>query len=250
MRKKSFWEAAEIFVTGGCALLVGGQLLAHSEVVAAGVRQSLAICGSILIPSLFPFMVLAAFLPATAAGRGAARPAAPIGRVLYGLPHAAARALAPALLMSWLGGYPAGARALAVLVEQGRISRENAGRALCFCVNGGPAFVVRVVGGGVFGSRGLGLVLFACQLLAGAITARLLLGRKGIGSLPRGGESMGCDKTISAAITSAVSSAAAGIISICAFVLLCGTFAALLNFSDAPPMVRVLLEGGLEISMG
>lgn len=267
MEKQTLGTVVGKYITLGCTVLLGWQLLAGSAAVAQGVRQSLTICGTILIPSLFPFMVLAGFLPATVAGRLAARPMTPVGRLWYGLPKADAAALAPALLMSWIGGYPAGARTLAALVERGRLTRENAGRALCFCVNSGPAFLVTVVGAGIFGSARAGLVLFGCQLAAGAITGRVLLGGGGLGRLPRDTGSDGGDLPVATALVSSVSSATAGMLSVCAFVLLCGGLAGLLGATGvsaalakglvaisggglSPGAALTLVNGGIEICMG
>ena len=235
-------------------------LLAQARPVAAGIRQSLAVCGNLLIPSLFPFMVLATLLPNTRAGWALAAPARWLGR-LYGAPPA----LAPALLMSWIGGYPAGARALAQLVDSRQITPRQASRALCYCVHGGPAFVVTVVGAGVFGSVRAGLLLWGCQLAAGILVARLL------GRMPR--DSAGGSPpplvfpSFATALVSSVSSAAAGMVTICAFVLLMGGGAAMLEATGAlgrlagglsaltggwltPAAARVLLSGGLEVTVG
>ncbi|MEG0854253.1 MAG: hypothetical protein RSF82_10300 [Angelakisella sp.] len=265
--KNRFFGTVGKYLTLAAILLLGWQLLAGSAAAAQGVRQSLAVCGNVLIPSLFPFMVLAAFVPATAAGRLAATPFGLVGRLLYGLPRETSRILAPALLMSWIGGYPAGARTLSALVEQKRLSPENAGRALCFCVNSGPAFMVTVVGAGIFGSARIGLLLFVSQLVAGALTARILLGRRALGTLPPRQVSQAADQPVSVALVSSVSSGAAGMISICAFVLICGGLAALLNSSGVLAVVAhgvqnamggrlsesaafTLINGSIEICMG
>lgn len=250
MMKNRFFKTAGRWLILAATIFTAWQLLANSRIAIQGARQSLALCGNVLIPSLFPFMVLAAFLPATQAGRMAAGPIAPMGRVLYGLSAEASRALAPALLISWIGGYPAGARAISVLVEQKQISRENASLALCFCVNSGPAFIVTVVGAGIFGSVSIGFKLFACQLLAGAVTARIMHCGRGIIDLPRGAEALSNGKSTLSALVLAVASAAAGMLSVCAFVLVCGTLAALLgSLTEAGTVMRVVVDGCLEISM-
>lgn len=267
MTKNSLLQTAYKYLTLVCTVLLGWQLLAGSAAVTHGVRQSLTVCGNVLIPSLFPFMVLAAFLPATAAGRLAARPMAPVGRLLYGLSREGANVLSPALLMSWIGGYPAGARTLSALVQRGQLSPRNAGRALCFCVNSGPAFMITVVGAGIFGSVRAGLILFACQLAAGVVTARILLWGQGLGKLPPKRDSSVGDLPVSAALVSSVSSAASGMVVVCAFVLLCGGLAGLLEGTGlssaladiigqvtgggiSPGAALTLINGSVEICMG
>ena len=188
-----------------------GVLLFCSPWVGEGMRRGLAICATVMIPSLFPFLILSDFVARTQVGRMLERPLGGVAKHLYHCPPQ----LAPAILMSWIGGYPAGARVLAGMVEQKRLSPQDAGRALAFCVNSGPAFLVAVVGAGVFRSPGWGLFLFGCQLAAGAVTGRILCRRP---VLVRGSDAGGTLPP-AAGLVRAVSSATAGMLSICAFVL-------------------------------
>ena len=77
------------------------------------------------------------------------------------------------MLLSFLGGYPAGARGVSLLLEQGKITREQAGRMLCFCVAPGAAFVVTFVGWGLLGSLRLGWLLFGAVTLSGLLLGLL-----------------------------------------------------------------------------
>ncbi len=197
-------------------------LLFCSPSVGEGVRQGLAVCAAIMIPSLFPFLILSDFLGHTRIGALLERPLGGLMARLYRCP----KELAPAILMSWVGGYPAGARVLAGMVECGALSQEDAGLALTFCVNSGPAFLAVVVGAGVFGSPSWGLFLFGCQLVAGAVVGRLLC-RRPIRLRP--GKGKGGYLPHIAGFVQAVSSATAGMLSICAFVLVFSALAQLLS---------------------
>ena len=206
----------------GCAGAAGA-LLFCSPSVGEGIRRGLAVCASVMIPSLFPLLILSDFVARTQLGRMLERPLGGIAERLYRCP----RTLAPAILMSWIGGYPAGARVLAGMAQRGSLSREEAGRALTFCVNSGPAFLVAVVGTGVFGSPAWGLFLFGCQLLAGLLTGRILC--RGFRWRPaRRGEEAGRSLSPAAGFVGAVSSGTAGMLSICAFVLVFSAAARLL----------------------
>ena len=94
-------------------------LLFCSPSVGEGVRQGLAVCAAIMIPSLFPFLILSDFLGHTRIGALLERPLGGLMARLYRCP----KELAPAILMSWVGGYPAGARVLAGMVECGALSQ-------------------------------------------------------------------------------------------------------------------------------
>lgn len=203
---------------GGIALA----LLFCSPAAGEGIRQGLAVCASVMIPSLYPFLILSDFVARTRLGRLLERPLGGVAERLYRCP----RALAPAILMSWIGGYPAGARVLAGMAERGVLTREEAGRALTFCVNSGPAFLAAVVGAGVFGSPRWGLFLFACQLAAGAAAGRLLCRGYRWRRLDAGKERGYLPPA--AGFVGAVTSATGGMLSICAFVLVFSALSRLL----------------------
>lgn len=88
-----------------------------------------------LIPSLFPFMILAGLISRTSAGPLLSRCVGLITRPM-GLPER----LGSVLLMSFVGGFPVGAQMLSEMLARREISRDTAERALCFCVNAGLRF--------------------------------------------------------------------------------------------------------------
>ena len=147
----------------------GAALLAYPAQVQRGLAQSVLYCLASLVPSLFPFMVLASFGVRSGAGEVLGKLLGPVTRRLFRLP----RACGATVLLSFLGGYPAGARGVSLLLEQGKITREQAGRMLCFCVAPGAAFVVTFVGWGLLGSLRLGWLLFGAVTLSGLLLGLL-----------------------------------------------------------------------------
>lgn len=159
-----------LLCTGGFLLCLGALLL-FPDAVRASTASGIAYCLSVLAPSLFPFMALSSFAVNSPAAQVLGRPLGPAARWMFRLPGCCALPI----LMSFIGGYPAGARGVSLLLEQGRITREQAGRMMLFCVNPGLAFVVSFLGAGVLGSIRLGWMLFlavtASGLLLGILTA-------------------------------------------------------------------------------
>lgn len=231
-------------LTSGCAG-AAAVLLFCSPWVGEGIRRGLAVCASVMIPSLFPFLILSDFVGRTQVGRLLERPLGGVARWVYRCP----RELAPVILMSWIGGYPAGARVLAGMAERGVISSDDADAALTFCVNSGPAFLVAVVGAGVFRSPGWGCFLFGCQLAAGVVTGRLLCRRP---LRVRAGGNGSCPPP-AVGFVRAVTSATSGMLSICAFVLV---FSALCQVLEEAGLLALLggwlsgVTGGLLTAQG
>ena len=159
----------EPVLTAMLASLAGVGLLAYPQQAAEGAKNGIGYCLDILIPSLFPFMVLAVFVVkcglAGKLGNLLERPV----RFLFKLPGSAAAAI----LMSMVGGYPVGARSIAALHAAGELDDAQASRMLCFCVNAGPAFVISVVGIGFLKSAQAGMILFASQVFSSTVLGLL-----------------------------------------------------------------------------
>jgi len=214
-------------------------LFCRSEVVAQGVRQSAALCVDVLLPSLFPFLTVALFAVQSGAGSVFSRLLSPVTHLVLRLP----RACGEIVLFSLCGGYPTGARLLASAVSEGRISREHAGLLLCFCVAPGPAFVVLAVGGAMFGSVRLGRMLLGTQLLSSLLCGAVVCRRRGAPIAMRPASPL----PIGRALTKAVSQAAGSMLTIFAWVILCG---AILPFVSGRGTLQAAAAALLEVTNG
>ncbi|MBO4418307.1 MAG: hypothetical protein J5789_00545 [Oscillospiraceae bacterium] len=134
-----------------------------------GARAGLRLCGTVLIPALFPVSVLAGCLVRTGTAQRTRRRASRWMRALFGLPETCALPL----LLGLLGGFPLGAHLTAAAREEGWIGRQEAARLAGLCNNAGPAFLLGAVSS-LLGSPALGIQLWAIQLLS-ALLAGLFL---------------------------------------------------------------------------
>ena len=147
-------------------------LIHYPNAMATGISRGLSICSTVIIPTLYPFMLLAGMLANSPLCRRSGRAMTLVTRRLFGLPGCCG----PAILLSLVGGYPAGAIAIAQLRQRGQITREETRRMTAFCVNGGPGFVVSTVGAGLLGSVQAGLLLYTAQV-AVSVGIGIVLGR-------------------------------------------------------------------------
>lgn len=221
-------------------------LLLGAAPVGEGVRRGLTICTTVVIPSLFPFLVLAGFISLSPVCELLARPLGPITTGLLGLP----KELGTVVLMSFLGGYPVGARLLSSLQEQGRVDGGTVSRMLCFCVNAGPSFLISAVGVALYTSPRIGVCLLGAQVLSA-----LLMGM-GIGWLGRGRGHRAMPlgerprMPVTAALVQAVTGGAMGMFSICAFVVIFSGLITFLNASGALPALAAFLARTLPFGVG
>ena len=120
-------------------------LLSYPNAMATGISRGLSVCSTVIIPTLYPFMILAGLLANSPLCRRPGRVMTAVTRRLFGLPGCCG----PAILLSLVGGYPAGAIAIAGLRERGQITEEETRRMTAYCVGGGPGFIVSTVGAGL-----------------------------------------------------------------------------------------------------
>ena len=99
-----------------CAVLA---LMRWPQESMAAARDGLALCGNVIIPSLFPFFVLSSLVVELGMSRY-------LGRLLEGVMAPLFRvggACSSALALGFVGGYPVGARTAIALYENGQCSK-------------------------------------------------------------------------------------------------------------------------------
>ena len=135
-------------------------LILWPEQAMDAMRDGLRLCGNVIVPSLFPFFVLSSLVVELGMSRYLGRLLEPIMVPLFRVNGSCATALA----LGFVGGYPVGAQTAIQIYQNGQCSRAEAERMLAFCNNSGPAFILGVVGAGVFGSGTAGLLLYLAQI--------------------------------------------------------------------------------------
>lgn len=222
-----------------CALLV------FPAEAAAGARRGIDYCLQILVPSLYPFMVLAVFVVKSGLSEKIGGLFEPPARVLLKLPGSTAATL----VMSMIGGYPTGARSVAALYDAGGISEEQAARMLCFCVNSGPAFVISAVGAGFLKNQQAGILLFASQILASVLLS-LICGAAARPEPDAKQKKAAPPMRPANALIASAADAARAMINMCCFVLLFAAVLDLLRIWVKSPVGSMALSGLLEVTGG
>lgn len=219
-------------------------LLIWPQAVQSGVASSVSYCLSVLVPSLFPFMALASYAVNSPAASILGRPLDPLTRRVFRLPGCCA----VPILMSFIGGYPAGAKGASLLLAEGRITKRQAGRMLLFCVNPGLAFTVTFLGMGVFGSPRTGWLLFLSVTLS-AVVLGIATGLRT--PVPPRSAGPPAGQWPAQALTRSVSDAARSVLVMCACIVLFSGFTAFLHGSGVyQGMVRLLARLGIFTPQG
>ena len=232
-----------------CFILV----LRNSDAAIAYMGQGLTLCARTVIPSLFPFMVISELLVSSGAGEALGRLFSRVMRWLFGLSGAGASAV----FLGSMCGFPVGARTAVGLLDRNAISKSECEHLLTFTNNPSSAFLITTVGASLYGNRRLGVVLYGtvlgCGLLVGFL-AKFFLRRT---SKPEehphfpSGLHVGGVETF----TAAVSRAATGMLTVCAYVVFFSALTGALGCAvgDTGHFGAVgytLLSGALEMTGG
>ena len=197
-----------------CAVL---SLMLWPQDAMEAARSGLSLCGNVIIPSLFPFFVLSSLVVELGL-------AGYLGRLLEGVMYPLFRvngACASAVALGFIGGYPVGARTALSLYQKGMCTRVEAQRLLAFCNNSGPAFILGVVGAGVFASSRAGVLIYLAHAAASLCVGLLFrfYGRREEARAPKRASPCIRATRFTAAFTGSVKDALSSTLNICAFVV-------------------------------
>lgn len=238
-------KTVRLVVAASCATLGGMALLCRPQAVATGISHGLSVCGTVIIPTLLPFLVLSGFLSrsgiAAAIGRLAERPT----RLLFGLPGCAA----VGLLIGFIGGYPAGSTVVGELVRTHQLSQKDGQRMLRICVCGGPGFIINTVGLRILHNRPFGIALFAASLFSAMLIGILSAPRNSRIAVPSSPTII--RPSVLSAFTESVAVACRSLLTTCGFLVL---FSAVLAVMDSVlpgnRLLSAVLACLLEVSCG
>ena len=213
-------------------------LILDSKTAVSGAVDGISLCIKVLIPSLFPFLVLSSLLAQSLDGRNF-RLMKHIGK-FCGIPTGAEHIF----LISLIGGYPIGAKIIADHYKSGNLSQKDAQHMLGFCNNAGPAFLFGVVGP-LFSSLHIPWLIWLIHISSAILTGHFLMNHPDSLSPKRDNSTISPVKLIeSSTKTIAIISAWVVIFRVLLFILKKWLFPLL------PLTVQVILTGCLELTNG
>ncbi len=222
------------------ALTIGILLIADSAGTAETIKRCIYVCLDSLIPSLFCFMVFSSLLIKSGIGEILFTPLWYITKFILHLD----RKMFSVFLLSQIGGYPVGVRLLSELNDGSKECDKLCNTALCYCYNSGPAFVIGIVGIGIYGDVKAGLIVFL-SCLAANFTAAVIMNirRKPVSNSAVRFSMTGKD------ITTCLSGAAKALMNIALAILLFNTATELADFvignltgGELPYMIKAVTE--------
>lgn len=223
---------------------------AGSKDASAAAREALLLCGTRVVPALFPFFVLSDVLTQAGFMMDSGKLLAPFMKKIFGVSGSGGAAF----LIGAVSGFPTGAIAIRELYESREITKTEAERLMPFCNNVSPLFIINAVGAGMLGSIKSGLLLYAVHIVSAAavgIILRFCMGTSINARLPRNFPHK-LREPLYKMFSDAVKKSVKTILSVCGFVIFFSVMSELLLGFFAPKggMVYAFLKAAAEITGG
>ena len=167
-RKPKYTNCGSFLSTAASLIYVLTVLLISiffSDKIAHSVKSGLALCANVIIPSVFPFIIISDFLYAQL-------DFSKINflNLLFERIFKISRSGLYAFILGILCGFPLGVKCARDLYVSGAISRDEAERLIGFSNNTGPAFLIAGIGIGLRKNISEGILLYVIMIASAMIT--------------------------------------------------------------------------------
>ena len=203
-------------------LSAGASFIFFSDEIAHSVKSGLSLCAAVIIPSVFPFIIISDLLYYALDFTKLNL----LNRIFERI-FKISRSGAYAIALGFLCGFPLGVKCTRDLYAARAISKDEAERLIGFSNNTGPAFLVTGIGLGLRGNAYEGIALYCIMIFSAVIVGHLF----SIGKKPCEAEPIIRERTFS--LTASIKNAGVSTLAICSyltfFACLCGLLRKLLG---------------------
>ena len=199
--------------------------LLYPDRITHSVMSGLDLCYKVIIPSVFPFLVLSDLIYSTC-DFSSAKSAGAVFEMLFKINRRGLLSFALGLCC----GFPLGVKCCVESYRSGDLSKSEAERLIGFCNNTGPAFIVCGIGLGLRKSLKDGVILYLAMVLSAVMVGIIF-------SIGEKNESFHgvCKTKKRFSITDSIRNAGSGTLNICSFITffacIVGLFRALIGES-------------------
>lgn len=145
-------------------------MIVDSEGTVKAARQSVSVCLTVIIPSLFAFMVFSQIFIKSGIGDFLFYPLYKLNSFWF---KGTCREFS-IFIISLFGGYPVGIKLLKDYIAYNKNYTAIVKKMLCYCYCGSPSFIIQIVGISVLGSARAGLFVYLSNIAA-CITVAVII---------------------------------------------------------------------------
>lgn len=223
--------------------------LRNSDVCLSEMKRGLSLCAGVLVPTLFPYMIISEMLVRADLGYYLGKFLEKPMRRLFGIGGSGAGALALGIIC----GFPVGAKTAASLYSRGELTKKELEKLLTFCNYPSAPFVIFAVGKKLLGNAALGIFLYSVNVITGLFFGAITKSKRHIGSTQNTRLLMNAHQPFFKIFTDSVSSAAGAVISVCAlvtfFTCAVGCISAIECINGAP-LLKAIIFSFFELTSG
>lgn len=222
---------------------IGVCLIVYPQKTAEGIKNGFLLLGNNLIPALFPFMVLSSYISGSSIAEIISRFFEKPFKYIF---RTSGYGIIP-FILGCVGGYPVGAKTVSEFYERGKISQNDAGRLLYWCINPSPAFLITAVGTFMLGNTKSGFILYFSCLLS-SLTVGFFCRFLSNGEIhPIENQKM---KPKESVFVKSVSKGSEGMFAICGWVLTFCVLASLCDALNLPYSLSYIIKSVGEVTTG
>jgi len=144
------------------------------ENMIASTKTGISLWWKVVLPSLFPFMILSNLIIKTALPKIFGKILNPIMKLIFNLPGISSIAV----FLGIIGGYPLGAKVTSDLRKDNAISQDDANSLIKFTNNAGPLFITGAIGIGLYNNVKIGSLLLVTHYISALIVGFILRNNK------------------------------------------------------------------------
>ncbi len=216
-------------------------LISMRDIASQGALHGLHLCRDVILPSIFPFMVVSRFFFSSGA-------CASLGKVLqkpFSRGFGVGANGAGIILLGLVGGYPICASVAYDMYKKGIIGRSGASALIKYTNNASPSFIIGYIGSGILHDSGMGVLLYLCicasSLIYGAVFAR-------VGE--REYTAAQTRTSLSEYFVNSVTSSCTSVIFVCGFIVIFSVIASAVEILPAPISTLSVLLCELTVGIG
>lgn len=224
---------AIIFTASLAAGAVCFLLTADSKAAVDVARKSVETCLSVIIPSLFAFMVFSRIVIKSGIADTALFPLYKLSSFWF----RGSRRDFSIFILSLIGGYPVGISLLKEEIAYNKNYTAIAEKMLCFCYCGSPSFIIQIAGLSVLGSTKAGLIIYFSNVLA-CFTTAIFFNIFGMPKISAYEANVPSPKITLKDFTDSISSTVKSLAVICGTILAFNIILELINYVGAMELLR------------
>ncbi len=170
LRRSGIYKNIFIIIFALSITIYGVLILKFSSEVAKTTVNAINRCINVIIPAFFGFMVVSNLIVKTNIYTVLSKPFSLFSRYILKLPTE----YFSIFIISNIGGYPIGVKTITEMVNEDKMSKQEAENLICSCFCCSPSFIMVIIGIGIFTNSKVGLLIYLSILISNLLISIII----------------------------------------------------------------------------